>query len=460
MKISIFGTGYVGLVTGACLANLGHIVTCVDIDQNKINQIKQGSIPFFEPNLPELVKKNIEKQRLLFTTDAKAAVESATAIFNCVGTPGKEDGTANLTYIFTVTKTVAEHILENKHITLINKSTVPPGTAKQCQDLISQTNPNANITVISNPEFLKEGAAVYDFTHPDRIVIGTQKLDSNNLDSFEQKQSNINQAIQTVKKIYLGRTRLYIPFIETNWETSEMIKYASNAFLATKISFINEIANISDKVNADIKVIAQAMGMDYRISPKFLGAGIGYGGSCFGKDVRALETIATQNNISSKLLYQVDNTNKKQKTIIVDKIKNYFKEKLDQTLEGKTITILGLSFKPKTSDMREAPSIDIIKELIKLEANIQAYDPIATNEARKCFTENELNKISFKTNILEACQSSDAIVIVTEWDEFRTLNLQLIKQLTKNNIIFDGRNIYEPELIQEEGFDYIGIGRS
>ncbi|MBT4605231.1 UDP-glucose/GDP-mannose dehydrogenase family protein [archaeon] len=449
MKIAIFGTGYVGLVTGACLANLGHHVTCVDIDENKINSIKQGIIPFYEPGLPKLVKNNIQKKRLQFTTDAKTAINEAQAIFNCVGTPGKEDGSANLEYVFQVTKTVAVHTPSDQFKILINKSTVPPGTAKSCQKLIKETNPSSQVQILSNPEFLKEGAAVHDFTHPDRIVVGTNQTTTKNNELIEKAKS-------LIRKIYLGRSRLYIPFIETSWETSEIIKYASNAFLATKISFINEVANIADIANADIKVIAQAMGMDYRISSKFLGAGVGYGGSCFPKDVRALANTAKQFGYTANLLTQVDLTNKAQKDVLPNKILNYFQNKI----ENKTITVLGLSFKPKTSDMREAPSTHIIKKLIQNGAKIKAYDPIAIEEAKHLFTENELQSITFTQSQKDATTNTEAIALITEWDEFRTLDFESLKIEAPNcHVIFDGRNIYEPDQVIEAGFDYVGIGR-
>ncbi len=441
MYIAIFGTGYVGLVTGACLAKLGHTVICVDIDENKIANAAKGIISFYEPGLPELVKSTTEKEKLFFTTDAKSAIEKADVIFNCVGTPQHKDGKANLTYVKEVAKSVATHAKGKK--ILINKSTVPPGTAKACQELIIETNPESEVEVVSNPEFLKEGAAIHDFTHPDKIVIGTRN------------SKNADFAKSQLRKVYLGRTRMYIPFLETSWETAEIIKYANNAFLATKISFINELANICDVVDADVKVAAQAMGMDYRISPKFLNAGIGYGGSCFPKDVRALVNKARENGYDAKLLDQVDKTNETQKLQIVNKIKSHF----NNNLIGKKLAVLGLSFKPKTSDMRESPSLNIIPELIRLGAKIQAFDPIASSEAKECLAEELHINILFCESTMEAIKGTDAIVLITEWDEFRSLNFSEISKIVKEKVIFDGRNIYEPENMIEEGFKYVGMGR-
>lgn len=441
MNIAIFGTGYVGLVTGACLAKLGHTVICVDIDENKIASIAKGEIPFYEPGLSELVKSTKEKEKLFFTTDAKAAIEKAEVIFNCVGTPQHQNGSANLTYVKEVAKTVAT-FAKGKKI-LVNKSTVPPGTAKACQDLIKETNPESEVEVVSNPEFLKEGAAIHDFTHPDKIVIGTRQ------------NSNSDFARNQMRKVYLGRSRMYIPLLETTLETAEIIKYANNAFLATKISFINELANICDAINADVKVAAQAMGMDYRISPKFLNAGIGYGGSCFPKDVRALVNKAKEQGYHPKLLDQVDKTNEDQKIQIVKKIRSFFND----NIQDKTFAILGLSFKPKTSDMRESPSLTIIPELIKLGVKIKAYDPIAMDEAKVSFPKEIVEKITFCDSVTRAIKDSNAIVLLTEWDDFRALNFQEAAKLVKEKVIFDGRNIYEPEVVIEEGFKYVGIGR-
>ena len=432
MNISIFGTGYVGLVTGACLANLGHTVLCVDIDEKKIALLQEGHIPFFEPGLKELVIKNKEKNKLSFTTNVEKGVQFSEAIFNCVGTPGKEDGSADLRYVFQVAENVGRFAKQFK--VLINKSTVPPGTAQQCAYLIQKINPLTEVEVVSNPEFLAEGKAIYDFDHPDKIVIGT----------------NSESAFTLIRKIYQGRMRTYIPIMQTNWETAEMIKYANNSFLATKISFINEIANLCDKVGADVTVVAQAMGMDQRIGPKFLHAGIGYGGSCFPKDVRALHHLAQEFNYEAQLLPAVDRLNEKQKLFLLPKIKEKF-----PSLSGVSLTILGLSFKPKTSDIREAPAIYLIKELLKEKVTLNVYDPIALEETKALFKE----QLHYCTTITEAVQGSSGIIVATEWDEFRTLNFSELGKNMKEKVVFDGRNMYEPELIREEGFVYYGVGR-
>ena len=438
MKIAIFGTGYVGLVTGASLANLGHQVTCVDIDEEKIRILKSGKVPFHEPGLPTLVKKNVEKGRLTFTTDAKTSVEACDAVFNCVGTPGKADGSANMDYVHKVAETVARYA--NNYKIIVNKSTVPPGTAAKCQEIVEQVNPDALVEVVSNPEFLREGAAVHDFAHPNKIVIGARD----------------RRAFGILRKIYTGRVRTYIPFIETNWETAELIKYANNAFLATKISFINELANISDTVGADIRLISQAMGLDERISPKFLQPGIGYGGSCFPKDVRALVHTAKLNGYHAQLLESVDQLNEKQKHKFMDTVQ----EKFGNDLTGKTFTIWGGSFKPKTSDIREASSLTLIHNLISKGARVRVHDPIAMDEMKKHFNNHEQKeRISYHHNVKESSQGSSAIFLATEWDDFRNIDFAEHAEGMENRIVFDGRNIYEPEFVKEDGFEYFGVGR-
>ena len=434
MNISIVGSGYVGITTGACLADQGHHVLCMDIDAKKVESLSKGEIPFYEPGLKELVVRNLKKGRLHFTTDAKKAVEHAKAIFNCVGTPGNEDGSANLQYVFDVARTVAE--FANGYKVLINKSTVPPGTARKTQEIINTTNALAEVDVVSNPEFLKEGAAVSDFIHPDKIVVGT---------------NNSPKAQQVMKEVYFGRLRTYIPVVETDWETAELIKYANNSFLATKISFINEMANICDTVGADVRILSKVLGLDYRISPKFLNPGVGYGGSCFPKDVRALTHTAKDKGYDAKLLRQVDHTNELQKEVLVKKILQSF----DNELAGKTLCIWGLSFKPKTSDMREAPSITIVKKLLLHGATVKAYDPVAMDEAKKVFGQT----ITYCSSPEQAAQNSDAIVVVTEWNEFRGIDLEAIGNTMRQKKLFDGRNIYEPQMVKEEGFEYYGIGR-
>src|SRR3989344_620987 len=336
MKITIFGVGYVGLTSGACLANLGHTVLCVDVDENKINSLKAGKVPFHEPGLQELMDQNVKKGKLSFGTSAEEGVKFGEVIFNCVGTPSMADGSANLEYVYAVAKTVGEHI--NGYKIIVNKSTVPPGTARKTAEIISTHNQKGfPFDVVSNPEFLREGNAIRAFNYPDKIVVGTSS----------------EKALTIMRKVYSGRMRTYLPIVETDWETAELIKYANNSFLATKISFINEIANICDRTGEDIKIISMALGLDYRISPRFLNPGVGYGGSCFPKDVKALIKTAHQKGYHAKLLEEVDALNERQKKMIVTKIK----ERFDHDLRGKSFSVLGLSFKPKTNDMREAPSI-------------------------------------------------------------------------------------------------------
>jgi UDPglucose 6-dehydrogenase len=432
MKVSVFGTGYVGLVTGACLANLGHEVLCIDIDENKIRLLNDGQISFYEPGLKNLVLKNKEKKRLYFSTSIQNGVAFGDVIFNCVGTPGKADGSADLSFVFSVTESVAK--FSDGYKVLVNKSTVPPGTAKKCHELIKKTNPHSEVEMVSNPEFLAEGKAVHDFTHPDKIVVGALTT----------------KAFDWLRKIYTGRVRTYIPFLETDWETAEIIKYANNSFLATKVSFINEIANICDKIGADVKIVSQAMGMDYRISPKFLNAGVGYGGSCFPKDVRALSHLAAERGYDAKLLKEVDTLNKRQRESILNRLKERF-----GTGEDKSFTVWGIAFKPKTSDIREAPALDVIHGLLSWGAKVNVCDPIAMREVKSIFGD----KIKYCENLQESVKDSSAIILMTEWDEFRNVDFTELGLDMINKVVFDGRNIYEPELVQEEGFEYFGVGR-
>jgi len=433
MKISVIGTGYVGLTTGACLANLGYDVLCMDVIKDKIDQLKQGILPFYEPGLNELASKNIKNKRLTFTTDPKEAVEFGTIIFNCVGTPSKDDGSANLDYVYAVAKSVGEHI--NGYKIVVNKSTVPPGTARKVYEIIKEHAPDAEFDVVSNPEFLKEGAAIHDFFKPDKIVIGTTS----------------DKATTTMQELYSGLMRPYLPVIITNWETAELIKYANNTFLVTKISMINELANIAERVGADIKTIAKSLGADYRISPRFLNAGVGYGGSCFTKDVKALHHLAQQHGYNAKLVKEINELNIRQKYVLVEKILNHF----GNDLTNKTIAIWGLSFKPKTSDIRDAPAITIIKKLLEHGAKINAYDPEANHPTKEAIPE-----ITLCENAYEAATNSDAVVLVTEWDEFRNLDMKRVKTLMKGDVLFDGRNIYNPEKKKRLGFSYHGIGRT
>ncbi len=435
MKIAIFGTGYVGLVTGSSLANLGHSVICVDIDQKKIENLQNGILPFYEPGLQELTLSQVKQERLTFTTNAGQAINECEIIFNCVGTPSDKDSNADLQYVWSVINTIKANATSPKII--INKSTVPPGTARECQELLNTLSRNITHHVISNPEFLKQGNAVYDFNHPDRIVIG----------------SNNEDATKKVHELYHGLQKTYIPIIETDWETAELIKYANNSFLATKISFINEIANIADHVGADIKVVAQAIGLDYRIGPKFLNAGIGYGGSCFPKDVKALIATAKQKNYHATLLRSVDEFNETQKKILLPKLYQEFK---NRNITRPKICLLGISFKPKTSDIRGAPSVTILNELTQKfpQESISFYDPVASNEIKKLFP----NIVSHK-NPYDAANQADAVLILTEWDEFRNIDLTQLSTIMQTKILLDGRNIYEPETLKNVGFSYYGVGR-
>ncbi|MEK6809928.1 MAG: UDP-glucose/GDP-mannose dehydrogenase family protein [Nanoarchaeota archaeon] len=434
MNITIFGVGYVGLTTGACLANLGHAVLCVDVDKARIASLQEGKVPFYEPGLQDLINHNTKKGKLRFSTSAEEGVKFGEAIFNCVGTPSNDDGSANLEYVFSVARTIGEHMDDYKVI--INKSTVPPGTARKMAEIISNNNKKRiAFDVVSNPEFLREGNAIRAFNYPDKIVVGTDS----------------EKALTIMRKIYSGRMRTYLPIVETDWETAELIKYANNSFLATKISFINEIANICDRTGADVKIISMALGLDYRISPRFLNPGVGYGGSCFPKDVKALIKNAHEKGYQAKLLEEVDALNERQKNIIVKKIQ----ERFNQDLKGKTFSILGLSFKPKTNDMREAPSITIIKELLSHGAMLKVFDPCAMEDTKKLFND----KITYCSSAEDTAVGSSALVLVTEWDEFRSIDFSELGKLMKEKVIFDGRNIYEPELVRDEGFEYIGMGR-
>jgi len=434
MKISIFGTGYVGLTTGACLANLGHEVLCVDVDEEKIKVLNNGEIHFYEPGLKDLVQKNREKRRLNFSTNIKEAVVFADVIFNCVGTPSKEDGSADLSHVFSVAKSIGENL--DRYKIIVNKSTVPPGTAKETEKIIEENlKEKIDFDVVSNPEFLREGNAIRAFNFPDKIVIGSES----------------ERPLAVMRKVYSGRLRTYLPIVETNRETAELIKYANNTFLATKISFINEMANICDKVGADVKMVSMALGMDYRISPRFLNPGVGYGGSCFPKDVKALIATARDNGYKARLFEEVDALNERQKILLVDKVKKAF----NNNISGKKFCVLGLSFKPGTSDTREAPSLNMVLKLLAEGAMVNVYDPAAMEEAKTFLSE----QVSFCKSVEEAVEGSSGIILVTEWDEFRNLDFPKLHKLMADHKLFDGRNVYEPEMVKEEGFEYFGMGR-
>jgi len=445
MKICIIGTGYVGLVSGTCLSDFGLEVTCVDKDSEKIKGLNAGNLPIYEPNLEDLIEKNVKAGRLSFTTDLRKTVEQSKAIFIAVGTPPNHDGSADLSQIEAVAKEVARYI--NEYKVIVNKSTVPVGTAHRIKEIINenviarseatrQSQPTSKpipFDVVSNPEFLREGSAIYDFTHPDKIVIGTTS----------------EQALKIMQEIYRPLYLIDTPFVVTNPETAELIKYACNAFLATKITYINEIANLCDKVGADVHQIARAMGLDGRISPKFLHPGPGYGGSCFPKDTRALCSIAENFGYEFKSLKAVVSVNNRQRELMVEKIKH-----LVGDLKEKQIGILGLSFKQNSDDIRESSSIDIIKILLREGAKIKCFDPLAMENAKKI-----LPDIIYCDNEYEVAEGSDCLVIVTEWNQFRNLDLLRIKKLLKTPILLDLRNLYEPENVKKLGFIYEGVGR-
>lgn len=474
MNIAIIGTGYVGLVTGTCLADFGLSVTCVDQDEQKISLLNAGGVPIYEPNLEHLIQKNVSAGRLTFTTNLEKAVKQSKVIFIAVGTPSNNDGSVNLKQIEKVAQQIATPI--NKYKVIVNKSTVPIGTATKIKEIINkyrtlslrateesaaipssvipakagihpsviakseatkQSQPTSkpfDFDVVSNPEFLREGSAVYDFTHPDKIVIGTTS----------------DKALKIMQEIYRPLYLIDTPFVITNPETAELIKYACNAFLATKITFINEIANLCDKVGADVHQIAKAMGLDGRISPKFLHPGPGYGGSCFPKDTEALYHFAITCGYDFKLLKGVISANKHQRELMIDKIKHH----LGSNLKGKTIGILGLAFKQNTDDIRKSPSLDIVKLLLKEGAHIKSFDPLAMDNAKKI-----LPNLTYCQDEYETARDSDALVIATEWNQFRNLDLLKIKNLLKSPILLDLRNLYEPEKVRSLGFIYEGIGR-
>ncbi|MCK5413261.1 MAG: UDP-glucose/GDP-mannose dehydrogenase family protein [Candidatus Pacebacteria bacterium] len=431
MNISVFGTGYVGLVTGVCLANLGHNVVCYDIDKNKIKLLNCGKVPFFEPQVEKLVIENSQEGKINFTTDIKIATENCEIIFIAVGTPQKESGKADLSYV----KKVAEQIGKNisAYTVIVNKSTVPIGTGNLVRDII-QNECDVEFDIISNPEFLREGSAVDDFLNPERIIIGSDSQRANFI----------------INKLYKDFS---CPIINTDIETAEMIKYASNAFLATKISFVNEIANICEKVGANIDDVSYAMGLDSRIGNKFLNAGIGYGGSCFPKDIKALSNIALSHDYDFELLKSVIKVNTNQRLFLINKIK-----KLIGNLEGKKICVWGIAFKPNTDDIRESAAIDIMSLLHNENVIVNAYDPQVNYDYvrnHKKIT-GKINLYSDKYDALENC---DALIIATEWEELRKPDFDKIDEILINPIIVDGRNIYSPVEMKKLGFKYVSVGR-
>ena len=431
MNLAMIGTGYVGLVAGTCFAESGNDVTCVDIDQAKIAALKSGKVPIYEPGLEELVQRNLEEQRLSFTTDLPAAVRQASIIFIAVGTPQDADGRADIGQVLATAEAVGKTM--NGYRVVVNKSTTPAGTTERITSVIAAATKHA-FAVVSNPEFLKEGAAVDDFMKPDRVVLG----------------SDDPAAVEQMKELYEPFVRTGNPILVMDARSAEMSKYAANAMLAAKISFINELSNLCEKLGADIGEVRRAIGLDRRIGPHFIFPGVGYGGSCFPKDVRAMVAMG-EPELGLPLLRAVEEVNERQKSVLVEKVGRHF----GSDLSGRTFAIWGLSFKPRTDDMRDAPSIVIVESLLKAGAAIQAHDPEAMDEAKKIFA----GRIRYYQRNYDALKGADALLIVTEWNEFRRPNFSTIKQLLKRPVIFDGRNIYDPAELRRLGFTYFSIGR-
>jgi UDPglucose 6-dehydrogenase len=435
MKITIIGTGYVGLVTGACLAEFGHDITCMDKDESKINALLDGQIPIYEPGLAELVNKNAGEGRLKFTTDLTESAGNASAVFIAVGTPSSRrgDGYADLTYIYAAAKELACHL--KGYTVVIDKSTVPVGTARQVARLIREANPNANFDMVSNPEFLREGAAITDFQRPDRIVVGAES----------------EKAKAVMKEIYDPLYLTSTPFVFTGLESAELIKYAANAFLAIKISFINEMANLCEQVGADVVDLAKGLGLDGRIGSKFLHPGPGFGGSCFPKDTVALLRIAQEHGVSARSVAAAVEINAAHKAAMVKKIR----DALGGDVAGKTIGVLGLTFKPETDDLRDAPALSILPPLYEKGAKIQVHDPQGMEEAKIIFPE-----FTYVSNSYEAATGADVLVLMTEWNQYRALDMERIKSLMKDPLFVDLRNVYTPGKMKEIGFKYVGVGRT
>ena len=436
MKITIVGTGYVGLVTGACFSEVGIDVTCVDIDEKKIENLNKGILPIWEPGLEDLVKRNTENGRLHFSTKLSESLDEVNIVFGAVGTPPDEDGSADLQYVLEVAREVGRHI--NDYVIMVTKSTVPVGTAEKVraalQEELDKRGADIDFDVASNPEFLKEGAAVNDFLKPDRIVVGTDS----------------DRAKKLMEKLYKPFTMNGHPVIFMDIVSSEMTKYAANSMLATKISFMNDIANLCEIVGADVNAVRKGIGSDRRIGPYFIYPGTGYGGSCFPKDVKALVKTAEQHGYDMAVLKAVEDVNQRQKSVLFAKAKTYFKG----NLKGKTFGLWGLAFKPQTDDMREAPSLVIIEKLLAEGAKVKAYDPVAMEETKRVLGD----KIEYAKDKYDAILDVDALFVVTEWPEFKVLNFKVIKKLLSENVIFDGRNIYDVEEVKNNGFKYFGIG--
>ena len=439
MKVTIYGSGYVGLVTGACLAQVGNHVLCVDIDENKISQLKQGNIPIYEPGLDEMIKHNLDAGRIQFTTDTQLGVEHGLFQFIAVGTPPDEDGSADLRHVVAVANSIAQHL--DDYRVVVTKSTVPVGTADIVKKEIKQTlqshNSQGEFDVVSNPEFLKEGAAIDDFMKPDRVIVGT----------------NSDRASELMRNLYAPFNRNHDRVKVMDVRSAELTKYAANALLATKISFINELANLAEKVGADIEQVRLGIGSDPRIGYHFIYPGCGYGGSCFPKDVQALQHIGTKAEFETTLIAAVDEVNQKQKQVLFDKIHQRF----NGDLKGKTFALWGLAFKPNTDDMREASSRTLMENLWKHGAQVKAYDPVASEECQRIYGDRD--DLQLCRNADDALTNADALIIVTEWTEFRCPDYEHIKNTLVHPIIFDGRNLYDPAYMSNQGLEYFAIGR-
>jgi UDPglucose 6-dehydrogenase len=439
VRVTIFGSGYVGLVTGACLADAGNHVICVDVDAGKIARLNQGEVPIHEPGLDTIIRRNVKAKRIEFTTDARRGVEHGLFQLIAVGTPPDEDGSADLKYVVAVARTIGEHL--GQYAIVITKSTVPVGTADKVKAevlaALSKRGASVEFDVVSNPEFLKEGAAIADFMKPDRVVVGTDNP----------------RTVELLRALYEPFTRNHDRFVVMDVRSAELTKYAANAMLATKISFMNELANIAERVGADIEKVRVGIGSDPRIGYSFIYPGTGYGGSCFPKDVQALVRSARDVKYEAKILEAVEAVNNSQKSFLVAKIRKHFGGRL----EGLKIALWGLAFKPNTDDMRAAPSLVVIDELLKAGATVQAFDPVAMHEARRIVGDRA--GFSLAGDAYETLQNADALAIVTEWQEFRSPDFDRLKSTLKRPVIFDGRNLYGPELVKRLGFDYYAVGR-
>ena len=439
MKLAVIGSGYVGLTSGACFADMGNNVICVDNDSRKIDMLNRGEIPIFEPGLESMVKRNVAEGRISFSTDIKKAVEESLILFIAVGTPPEEDGSADLSHVLAAAGEIAEHM--NDYKIIVDKSTVPVGTADRVKarirEVLEQRGSKLDFDVVSNPEFLKEGAAIEDFMRPDRVVIGTDS----------------EQAAHAMRTLYAPFNRTHDRVIVMSIRSAEMTKYAANALLATKISFINEISRLCEAYGADVEEVRNGIGSDSRIGYKFIYPGVGYGGSCFPKDIKALIHMSSAVAYDSRILKAVEAVNQDQKHLLVQKLISHF----GQNLKGKTFAVWGLAFKPQTDDMREAPAIVIIRALIAAGAKIRAFDPVAMQEAKRIF--GNLEGFILCSDEYEALKGADAMLLITEWRQFRYPDFKRIKAELKEAVIFDGRNQYEPKALREMGFTYYGIGR-